>query len=81
MEAAIYKDITAKEFKELDFNSVTLVDLFQRELMTYRRISRYTYIAVREASAKRLPRYLLTEDMRLITSKTDTKNTENRLRV
>jgi len=27
MEAAIYKDITAKEFKELDFNSVTLVDL------------------------------------------------------
>ncbi len=27
MEAAIYRDITAKEFKELDFNSVTLVDL------------------------------------------------------
>lgn len=56
MEAAIYKDITAKEFKELDFNSVTLVDLREPDevIQTFVSPSRPLISLIKASIAERL---------------------------
>ena len=56
MEAAIYKDITAKEFKELDFNSVTLVDLREPDevIQTFVSPSRLLISLIKASMAERL---------------------------